>query len=146
MPIRRIHGHFHASFYEECWRENIDIIWPVNKADVDRFCLNQYAADNPPDNDEWGAQCLSVTHHGCHSNLICIRKWCRDNEHTAMLVHECQHAVINIMDRASVQISTHTDEAVAYLIESLFLRCIRLLNTKRKTRTCKSLTLTSSAT
>lgn len=47
---------------------------------------------------------------------------------SAVLVHELSHAVINIFHAVGMDVNTHTTEAFAYLLESLYQQCTNHLN------------------
>lgn len=45
-----------------------------------------------------------------------------------LLVHELSHAVINIFHFIGMEVNTHTTEAFAYMLESLYKQCTDHLN------------------
>ncbi|QIO03286.1 hypothetical protein HYQ37_gp081 [Salmonella phage pertopsoe] len=47
---------------------------------------------------------------------------------SGVLVHELSHAVINIFESVNMVANTHTTEAFAYLLESLYNQCNHHLN------------------
>jgi hypothetical protein len=47
---------------------------------------------------------------------------------SGVLVHELSHAVINIFEAVNMTANTHTTEAFAYLLESLYNQCNHYLN------------------
>ncbi|AGY47625.1 hypothetical protein Maynard_108 [Salmonella phage Maynard] len=47
---------------------------------------------------------------------------------SGVLVHELSHAVINIFEAVNMVANTHTTEAFAYLLESLYNQCNHHLN------------------
>ena len=47
---------------------------------------------------------------------------------SGVLVHELSHAVINIFEAINMVANTHTTEAFAYLLESLYNQCNNHLN------------------
>lgn len=136
MIRRRINGHWNAWFYDETYRENIDLIWPVDEKQMIRFMKDRFDIAYKPEK-EFGATCLMINKgSGASHQLICLHEWDRtDNTDLSFLAHEAFHAAEHILSIRGIELlpdNRTTAEAYAYLIESIMRRCLILLDTRRK--------------
>lgn len=64
-----------------------------------------------------------VTHKdGSHSNVVLINDYDSTIEKQGVLMHECIHAAINILDGKGLPIRLETDEAITYLSGYMYVR------------------------
>ena len=134
MTRRRINGHFAAWFYEETYRENIDLIWPVDNPKVTAFMKSRFNIKYKS-TFEFGGRVVELDNppHG-HHQVICLGVWSRHPDPTdlSFVSHECFHAAENILSKRAIPLVDDSCEAYAYLLESLVRRCLVLLDTRRK--------------
>ena len=133
MQRYRINGHFAAWFYEETYRENFGLIWPVNDRRIVAFVKNRFSIDYARKDDEFGASVVEVRTTKGHHQVICLREWDRiDPRDVSMLAHECFHAAEHILSKRGIALGDFTTEPYAYMVESIMRRCLILLDTRRK--------------
>ena len=59
MIRHRIDGHWAGWFYDETYRENIDLIWPVDAKKITAFMKHRFGVDYSRD-DEFGASVVEL--------------------------------------------------------------------------------------
>jgi hypothetical protein len=134
MIRRRFKGHWHGWFYDETYRSNIDLIWPVSKRQVEQFMKYRFDVEYKCQ-VHVGARVIEYTNNGKGPDhqIICLHEWDRrDSTDVSFLAHECFHAAELILSRRGVLLGEFTTEPYAYMIESLMRRCLILLDTRRK--------------
>lgn len=135
MKRVRFKNHWHGWFYDETYRANVDVIWPVNAKQIAEFTKHRYSIPLE-ESQPFGAKCVNVTEgNGRQTQLICLAKWpLRPDAHDhSFLAHECLHAVSNILDRRGMPLVPHASiEAYTFLLESLVRRCLQVMNTSRR--------------
>jgi hypothetical protein len=127
-------GHWGGWFYDETWRANIEIIWPVTGAMVSKYLKARHGADYSVSN-EFAAKCVELLDaQGAETNVICLQWWPAKPgpKHYAMLAHEVFHAADHVLSKRGVELGRYTTEPYAYFIESITRRCLTLLDTRRK--------------
>jgi hypothetical protein len=126
--------HWYGWFYDETWRANIEIIWPVDSRKVAAHIKKNHNTDYETD-DDWSAKCVEIlSPQGAETNLICLRHW-SSNPKPGMrgnLAHEIFHATEHILSARSTRLTKDTTEPYAYLTESITRRCYELLDIRRK--------------
>lgn len=128
------HGHWNGWFYDETWRTNIEIIWPVSGRQVSAYLNREHRAAYKV-NDDFGAKCIELMDpEGRETNVICLRWWAAKPRpaHYAMLTHECFHAVEHVLSARGVALKKDSTEAYAYFMEGVVRRCLILLDTRRR--------------
>ena len=128
------YGHWAAHFYDEVYRVNIEVIWPVNLSKVKHYVEKNH---NTPYNDEgeFGAKCVRLLNGSVYTNIICLSSWPRKPDPTdySFLAHECFHATSHVLQRAGMPLENFvSSEAYAFLLESFMRRCLVLMDTRRK--------------
>ncbi len=137
MKRVRHKGHWHGWFYDETYRADVDVIWPVNLQQVNSFIKEKHGIEPSAEEQEtFGAKCVEVTMpNGVQVNIICISEWPRkpDAMDYSFVCHECFHAADHILARRGLPLRAYvSSEAYAFLIESLVRRVLTLLDTSRK--------------
>lgn len=117
-------------FRNETWSFNVHLIWPVTPAQFQGYV--QLALGNHDYGDPGGFTAM------CHSSpadvVIGFKDWRGDDDNLGNLVHELLHAVHYQLDFCGLRLSEETDEAYAYLLNSLFDRSIALLPRQKRRR------------
>ena len=133
MIRHRIDGHWAGWFYDETYRENIDLIWPVDAKKITAFMKHRFGVDYSRDN-EFGASVVELMNQDKgHHQIICLREWNRaDPRDVSMLAHECFHVAEHILSKRGIVLGDCTAETYAYILESIMRRCLILLDTRRK--------------
>lgn len=135
MIRHRINGHYAAWFYDEVYRANVDLIWPVNGPKVEAFIKERFGVKYKCPKD-FGAKVVEMNHdvRGFNHQVICLRSFTSgDPVDHSFLAHECFHAAEHILSKRGIDlISEATTEPYAYLLESLVRRCLILLDTRHK--------------
>jgi len=129
------HGHWAAHFYDEVYRVNIELIWPVNNAQVKRYVESEHKTEYTEEG-EFGAKCIRIQRSdGAYVNIICLTSWPAKPDATdhSFLTHEAFHATTHILARAGMPLEIFvSSEAYAFLLESIVRRSLILLDTKRR--------------
>lgn len=60
--------------------------------------------------------------NGGYSNVILVNDYDSTIEKQGVLMHECIHAAVSILDRCGLPIRAETDEAITYLAQSMYTR------------------------
>lgn len=137
MKRKRHNGHWNGWFYDETYRSNIDVIWPVNLKQVDAFVKWRYGIEpNRNEQPTFGAKYVEITKsNGMQANIICLAEWPRIPDATdySFVAHECFHATDHILARRGLPLQSYvSSEAYAFLLESIVRRVLTLLDTRRK--------------
>lgn len=127
--------HWVGWFFDETYRENIDIIWPVNQKQVSAYIERRYGlvAEKDDPSDTFGAMCSNIImDDGTGGQIISLRGWDAScPKDVSMLTHEVFHCADHILGKRGMPLTAGSTEAYAYLIESIMRRCLILLNTRR---------------
>lgn len=121
-------------FFDECWKVTIALIHPTKKGvvvtdqDILAFCKGNNVHDYQADNKPFAARTVDVWSKEGGQCIIIAVSDIGDKDHVSYLAHEAFHAMEYIMEAKGVRHSPETSEAFAYLLESIFLRCYKLLN------------------
>jgi hypothetical protein len=128
------HGHWFGWFYDETWRANIEVLWPVDGKAVSAHIKRRHGTIYKTD-DDFSAKCVEVIDgDGADTNIICLRWWPKKPRptHYAMLAHEAFHAAEHILSNRGVSLVPGTTEPYAYLIEGIVRRSLLLADTGKK--------------
>lgn len=122
----RVGNHWEYWFWEECWRENIRLIWPVKNDQTIAYVRETFGVEFEPDHCAEG-RCLEVEpvgRVGSGAQVICLSDWKNDSKWNSVLAHECFHAACHILNTTGVKfIKGGPNEHHAYLMERLIRRC-----------------------
>jgi len=123
-------------FYDECWKVSVALIYSfrkgviVNDLDILEFCkangVNDYRIDNRP----FAARTVEATHNNGSRCIIIALSDRSDKDVLSYLAHESFHAAEYILESKSIAHSPQTSEVFAYLLESIFNRCLAILTKK----------------
>lgn len=121
MKSKRIH--------DECWAIDLWLIWPAGVAEVDYFLRRQFGIEERTKDSGFVGRFVEVLENNGDETggVIALRRWKRDPYHISILVHECLHATHFFLDRRGLTMTDDTDEAYAYLLDSLTRRCLEVL-------------------
>lgn len=112
-------------FWEETWRANIDLIWPVTPQDVVHYIKWRFGTDYK-NLSPFGGRCIEMIGER-NVHVICLSKW-RDNAtDQATLAHECFHCTEQILSQRGVKFVNEegfSNEVYAYTFEGIFRRCL----------------------
>ena len=125
--------HWVGGFYDETYRANVDIIWPVRAVHIAGYVKRRTGITDYKLDDDFGAKTVECCNpEGGEINIICLRTWSlNDPRDVAMLAHEVFHVAEHILSRRNITLTSGQTEPYAYLIESIMRRCLTLLDTKR---------------
>jgi hypothetical protein len=130
-----MHGHWVYWFFEETYRENIHLIWPVNEQQRRAFLMRHLGvsegefAKETTTGKEWTGkvtELLPEHNGGGGGQLISFERFANDTQSNAILAHEAFHCAANILSQRGVDYddSTNgTNEAYAYLIQRIVATC-----------------------
>lgn len=121
MKVKLIH--------DECWAIDLWLIYPAYPADVDYFLRHKFGVEEKTPASGFVGRFVEVLDkHGDETGgVIALRRWKRDPYHISILVHEVLHATHYFLDRRGLTMTDDTDEAYAYLLDSLTRRCLEVL-------------------
>lgn len=128
MVRRFVYGHFAGWFYDDTYRANIDIIWPVTGEQVSTYIKRRYKMSYESEGD-FGGKCIELRHPtGSDVNIICLKAWnSKDPIDLSILTHEVFHTAEHILSKRGVRLTESSTEPYAYLIESIMLRSLIIL-------------------
>lgn len=115
-------------FRNDTWYFDVHLIWPATPVQFRNYvrrALNEPSYEDP-------GKFTALCHSGPEDIVIGFKFWTGDDKNLGNLVHELFHAVHYQLDICGMKLSDETDEAYAYLQNSLFDRCIALLPRKRR--------------
>lgn len=114
-------------FYDETWRQNIYLLWPVLSAsDFTKFIRRQFRQVYEGI-DGFDGRCLNVPTRNGFQIVIGVRSVKLTPEAISTLAHECFHAAEYILEARCVPHSEATSEVYAYLTDSIVRRCLRVI-------------------
>lgn len=114
-------------FRNDTWYFNVHLIWPATPMQFRSYIRRALKKPEYADPGEFTAMC----HSAPDDVVIGFKNWRGDNKDLGNLVHELFHAVHYQLDFCGLKLSAETDEAFAYLQNSLFDKCIDLLPRKK---------------
>lgn len=120
MNIRR--------FYNDTWYFNVHLIWPVNSIQFRDYVRRALKKPEYEDPGAFTAMC----HSAPKDVVIGFKDWAGTNKDIGDLVHELFHAVYYQLGYCGLKLSGETDEAYAYLQNSLFDKSLALLPKRRR--------------
>ena len=133
---RRVNGHWAYWFFEETYRENIHLIWPVTdeqrKAYIkkDMGVRGDFSHERKAIYDGRVSEILDASGASC-AQVLALSKWENDSKGISILAHECMHVVHNVLSSRGVIFSNSvedTNEHYMYLLQSVVYRCHRALS------------------
>jgi hypothetical protein len=119
-------------FYDECYRANINIIWPVNPDQLSAYIKKRFKIDYAKE-EIFGGRAIEIEKDGYTQGdmLIALSNWKNTPDWLACLAHECNHLTNWILWRRGMKCLPESEEAFCYLHESIFRRCLEQLNKKK---------------
>lgn len=126
---RPFNGHWRYWFWENTYRENVHVIWPVREPERRAYLRASGRGDiELPDtpagaDDNWAGRTSECTGPpGAH--VIALRGWRNDTRSNGVLAHEVFHVVNSILASRGVEfVPGSANEPFAYLTEALFRAC-----------------------
>lgn len=112
----------YRKFLEATYGANIHVVVCRDPGAIEKFFDRKFQVELRVE-DELG-MCVNMDDLGI---AIVLTDWKKNPQGCAALVHECFHAAEYILKRRDIRHSRQTSEVFAYLIDSLFLRCLNVL-------------------
>lgn len=115
--------------HDECWAIDLWLIWPAGSADVNHFLRCEFGIEEKTKDSAFVGRFVEVLESNGdeHGGVIALRQWKRNPYYISVLVHECLHATHWFLNRRGLTMTDDTDEAYAYLLDSLTRRCLEVL-------------------
>ncbi len=117
---------FHRTFYDTAWQIKIQFVVCDSEVALNKFLKRKFGHDLE-DEPEDRFQGRSVNFENENGVLVALIRWKKNPKGLSVLAHECFHAVEYIMERRDTVLSADTSEAWAYLLDSIFFRCLTSL-------------------
>lgn len=131
---RREGGHYVYWFYDDVFRENYHLLWPVTDKQRRAYITRNFGITPPPGGDYCG-KCSEIIHCGQRAHVIALAsEWLPDASGIAVLTHEVLHAVENVFRVRGVKLK---GEMANYYLESLTRRCLKaveIVGARQRTR------------
>lgn len=117
-------------FFDECWRFNFRLIWNCTDKDLRDYCKDEFDIEFPQESDDWAGRFVDHQHEiGGPILVIALKRWTGTAEDHAMLAHEAFHAATHLLRKKATPLTEQTEEAYAYLVESIIRRCLIIIGT-----------------
>lgn len=124
----------HHWFYDELLLFNFRLVWPVTKASLTKYIMDEFSEVYESENDTFGGKALQVITEKSQSNfIVALRRWSGNSDDHAVLAHECLHVANMILQTRGVKCDQDNDEMSAYLTAYLVRKCLNVLLPKRLT-------------
>ncbi len=115
-------GHYAAVIADRCWGISVHLIWPVDRLKAAAYIRSDLGIEYDGMDDEWEGLQLGFR---ATDFVICFREM--EGDVVPLLVHECFHVVESALVARGCLHTGETNEAWAYLLDSLVRRLLPLL-------------------
>jgi hypothetical protein len=120
-----------AQFREECFDFDVILVWQVNGPTLTKLLKRDYNFTDHCD-DDWAAITIAIPNpDGPNKQMMAFRNWKYDAYNIGTLTHESSHVVFRVLRDRGMKLNNHTQEAYAYLQDSIVRRSLQLLNRKK---------------
>ncbi len=131
-------GLFFGWFFIETYKAVVQIVWPIKgrrltAAQVRAYIKRNFELDyeNADSVSHCAGACIEILGPKGATLILLTQSWEGDADQLAVLAHECFHATDDILSKKGVHMVNNTNnEPHAYLLESIFRRCLEMLGTK----------------
>lgn len=128
VPQWHPNGHYAAYFFDSVYKASVHIIWPCTKEQSNTYCDLQLEQANRRVKEATSGSCYDiVADTGIKLNVIALAEWPNHRTMLETLCHESFHCTEFIMQRVNISHCDETSEAWAYLIDSIFGRCLDII-------------------
>lgn len=127
-----------GQFREETYYADVHILWPEGESRLTTDKVRDYiklwcTVDVTPSEDSWGELLAGWMDDRSAYVIVLYEPWTATPMCISTLVHEVFHCADQILtSRGVFQIPGTDNEPYAYLIDSLFRRCLEIINQKQK--------------
>lgn len=120
-------------FYDECYRANIRIVWPVTPETLQEYIKREFKVNYEKD-VIFSGKAIEIEQDGFTGGdmVIALSHWENTPKWLACLAHECNHITNWLLWRRGMKCVPESEEAFCYLFESIFRRCLERLNDRKK--------------
>lgn len=133
-PFRTPEGLVEIWLYEECWSANVHLVTEASRDETSYRDWMRRVFDCDPGSNLGGnsaAECSSIMNRDGAQVAVLITfpgKWQPTVDNFLVLSHECFHATSKILFSKGMKHNEETEEAFAYLQDSLLRRFIAALS------------------
>lgn len=123
VTMTRLAGFVQLSFFDQTWGAPVFVLLGANTAQWACWMQKTFRLKEPPTSCSSYAHTTAVTHDGIYYVVLCL---CEKPDWSlawlSALVHESHHAADMILRRKGMLSTPETQEAFAYLTDSIFYR------------------------
>lgn len=128
VPKWHPNGHYAAYFFDPIYKASVHVIWPCTKDQSNAYCDMQLEQANRRVKEAAAGSCYDIeADSGVKLNVIALAQWPSNRRMLETLCHESFHCAEFIMQRVAISHCDETSEAWAYLLDSIFGRCLDIL-------------------
>lgn len=122
MKVRR--------FNDSTYNTDFILMWGGTAAQLNKAVVKKYDKTFDMADTDYLARCFEFVRSRRHTIVIMLTNWrgSRDAVGVSSLAHEIFHATEYVMKYRDIPHSEDTSEAWAYYFDSIFQRCLEILN------------------
>lgn len=118
---------------EDTWGAGVFLLIGASLEQVHQWSQERFNCKDPTAEKHLHAYAGTIEYNRCRYQFIVLReKWTWHRQHWVTLVHELHHVTTNILNNKGLTHGPATEEAWAYLQDSLLGRFIWALGNRRK--------------
>jgi hypothetical protein len=121
----------HYWFYDHLLLFNFRMVWPVTTDSLREYIEHEFPGQSFDGRITGGKALMIPNETGTETFIAALSEWNGSANCHSVLVHECNHVALMILERRHVEITTSNDECFAYLSSYLVRQCLNVLLPKR---------------
>lgn len=123
--------HYIGWFYDEIYRANIHIIWPVSQSQLNEYSKKQFDIEID-DQGDFGGRTVLLNKDDIVAIILAMPDLLKTPEWYSRLAHECLHLTSFVLEERNLYFNKDSDEAWAYYLESSMRRILEMMKYKKK--------------
>jgi hypothetical protein len=130
----RAHRFWTGWFEEPVYSATVQVCWDVDTKGMESYIARTFPeyVGAIPRLDPWCAWSLELSDKQHELYLICLRKFQWTPDDIGTLAHECLHTTASMLRSRGLSFNKQTEEAYAYLHDSLVRRCLAEMQKARR--------------
>lgn len=127
-------NHYCAHIWNDVYRFNIYVYWPITASQRERVLSSWFGEDHGFENNPTAAASVFSASHEDYGrlHLVFFREWAGDPDSWALLAHEAAHLANDQMTKIGQELTPDHDEPYAYLVEWIVKNAGGAMEMKRK--------------